>query len=217
MPSKTFKKRKLILHMVLLFTLGIGLDLAIRSPVKLRFDLADLPNFVKIETSNNQKPSNQNAQAANSDQASIINSQPAENSNPSSSSNPQSTSSVPSNDSTQSTSSITDQTSFDEEQPLPPLEPITTVDPLGPVLPTTQAMPNIFNISNLSPNNQMLNVYQIQLAPNQSSFTINNLSNRSLSLDIEGGRYNILGNSSLEILAPSTIFNISCRCTLDVI
>ncbi|MBP6005365.1 hypothetical protein KA531_00435 [Candidatus Saccharibacteria bacterium] len=256
MSSKTFTKRKFILHIALLLILGTSLDLAIRSPIKLRFDLADLPNFVKIEKTNDSRSINQTALASdtNSNNSTLANSQDDQAENPEDTSAIQiqpeevTTSDTNSNNSTLANSQD-DQAENPEDTSAIQIQPeeVTTsvnnfpgsssnnsseidnitipttsnpllpIEPIEPLLPILQPRPNNFNLSSLSPNNQVLNSYQIELDPNQSSIFVNNTNNRTLNLTIGSNHYNVLGNSTMEILAPSSVFSLSCRCSINAI
>lgn len=220
LSSKTFTKRKFILHIALLLILGTSLDLAIRSPIKLRFDLADLPNFVKIEKTNDSRSINQTALASdtNSNNSTLANSQDDQAENPEDTSaiqiQPEEVTTSVNNfpgSSSNNSSQIDNITIPTTSNPLLPIEPIE------PLLPILQPRPNNFNLSSLSPNNQVLNSYQIELDPNQSSIFVNNTNNRTLNLTIGSNHYNVLGNSTMEILAPSSVFSLSCRCSINAI
>lgn len=220
LSSKTFTKRKFILHIALLLILGTSLDLAIRSPIKLRFDLADLPNFVKIEKTNDSRSINQTALASdtNSNNSTLANSQDDQAENPEDTSaiqiQPEEVTTSVNNfpgSSSNNSSEIDNITIPTTSNPLLPIEPIE------PLLPILQPRPNNFNLSSLSPNNQVLNSYQIELDPNQSSIFVNNTNNRTLNLTIGSNHYNVLGNSTMEILAPSSVFSLSCRCSINAI
>lgn len=220
LSSKTFTKRKFVLHIALLLILGTSLDLAIRSPIKLRFDLADLPNFVKIEKTNDSRSINQTALASdtNSNNSTLANSQDDQAENPEDTSaiqiQPEEVTTSVNNfpgSSSNNSSQIDNITIPTTSNPLLPIEPIE------PLLPILQPRPNNFNLSSLSPNNQVLNSYQIELEPNQSSIFVNNTNNRTLNLTIGSNHYNVLGNSTMEILAPSSVFSLSCRCSINAI